>query len=323
MQPPEAGGSTTLPARSPPSGTTGYVLAAAVTVAAVLSQYVVPQNVPAAQGIYGSLLGGFFIVYGLPILAFAGLVGVAPLRPFARRMGRATWEGLRWYGHLSLLGLFVSFVLVILYTAFDPAALTLLQKPNPVIEEARGNPWLYVGLSFLVGALEEVIFRGWLFGFWRDRPGVSWVTHATWTSLVFAGVHLYYAQTYGPASPFVYPTLFLLGFAFAATYQASGGNLVVVILLHGLNDAAGFLSIVSPGGSLALHYGIVLVGVVIGILHALGIGPGRASRRAPPPPPLPPPPWGWTPEPWAPPPPPVAPPPPPAQGAVPGRPSHS
>ena len=300
-----AGSPTTGGSEPPPLGP--YALAAAVTVLAVLSQYFVPQAVPALRPIYGSLLGGLGIVYGIPLVAFSLLVGRAPLSAFAARMGRATWEGLRWYGLLSLLGLLISFVLVIVYTALDPGALDFLQRPNPVLQQASTNPWLYVGLSFLVGACEETIFRGWLFGFWRDRPGTSWVVHATWTSLVFAGVHVYYAQTYGPASPFVYPTLFLLGFAFAATYQASGGNLVVVIALHGLNDAAGFLSILSPTGAIGLHYGIVLVGVVIGILHAAGVGPGARAARPPPPPPAP---WGFAPPAWPPLPPPPPPPPP-------------
>lgn len=292
-----------------PRGATGYVIAVVVTVGAVLSQYGVPQAFPATRVVYGSLLGTLAVVYGIPILAFALLVGSAPLRRFADRMGRAAWEGLRWYGLLSLLALFVSFLLVIVYEALDPSALELLQRPNPALAQAAGNPWLYVALSFLVGACEETIFRGWMFGFWSQRPGASWGIHAAWTSLVFAGVHVYYGQTYGAASPFVYPTLFLLGFAFAATYQASGGNLVVVILLHGANDAVGFFSLLSPDGSLALHYGIILVGVILGVVHALGYGPGRPAR----PPPPPPPPWGFAPPLWAlpPPPPPGTPRPPP------------
>ncbi len=298
------------PGRDAASELRRYAVAAVVTVLAVLSQYVVPDALPAARPLYESLAGGFLIVYGIPILAFLLLVGTGPLRTYGVAMGRAAWEGLRWYGLLSLLGLFIVFVLVILYTALDPSALDFLSRPNPVLEEAATNPWFYVGLSFLIGAFEEVIFRGYLFGFWRLRPGASWAVHAAWTSAVFAGVHVYYAQTYGPASPFVYPTLFLLGFAFAATYQASGGNLVVVVLLHGANDATGFLSLVSPTGSLALHYGIILVGVILGLLQLAGVGPGARSRRAPPPPP---PPWGFAPTPWSgplppPPPPPAAPP---------------
>ncbi|HYK94104.1 MAG TPA: CPBP family intramembrane glutamic endopeptidase [Thermoplasmata archaeon] len=260
-----------------------YSAGVAITVAAVLSQYFVPQAVPFLRPFYENLAGGILVVYGIPILAFALLVGSAPLRSFADQMGRATWEGLRWYGGLSLLGLLVTFVLVAVYAVIDPSALRLLGRPNPVIQEAQSNPWFYVVFSFLVGAFEEAIFRGWIFGFWRTRLGAPWWVHATWTSALFAGVHIYYAQTYGPASPLVYPTLFLLGFAFAATYQLSGGNLVVVILLHGLNDAAGFLSIVSTPAGLGLHYGIILVGALIALLHALGIGFGARPRPASPP----------------------------------------
>ncbi len=295
----------------PPAGLGRYALAVVVTVAAVLSQYVVPEAVPALRPVYGSLVGGFLITYGIPIVAFLLLVGVGPLRGFRRAMGRAAWEGLRWYGLLSLLALFTTFVLLVVYTVLDPSALDYLSRENPVIESAAQNPWLYVALSFAVGALEEVIFRGWVFGFWRDRPQTSWLVHATWTSALFAGVHLYYAQTYGPASPLVYPTLFLLGFAFAATYQASGGNLVVVSLLHGANDAVGFLSLVSTDASLAAHYGIILVGVVLALLSVLGVGPGAKPRPAAPAPEMP---WGFAPPPWAAgagPPHPMSPPPPP------------
>jgi membrane protease YdiL (CAAX protease family) len=274
-----------------------YALATAITVLAILSQYVVPQALPWTRPVYGSVAGAFGVVYGVPIVAFGLLVGGAPLRAFASRMGRAAWEGLRWYGLLSLLALAVGIALIIVYTVLDPSALELLQRPNPALEQARDDPWAYVALSFLVGAVEELIFRGWIFGFWRNRPTTPWPVHAVWTSAVFAGVHLYYGQTYGAAAPIVFPTLFLLGFAFAATYQLSGGNLVVVALLHGANDATAFLSLVSAPASLALHYGIVLVGAVIGLLHVLGVAPG-AARRPPPPPPTPGPPWGFVPAPW-------------------------
>jgi membrane protease YdiL (CAAX protease family) len=236
-----------------------------VTVFAVVSQYFLPEVVPALRPIYGSLVGDIAIVYGVPVVTFALLIGTAPLRNWADRMGLATVEGLRWYGLLSLLALVVLFVLVIAYLALDPNALQFLNRPNPALEQARGNPWFFVGLSFVVGAFEETIFRGWIFGFWRDRPG-SWLVPAIWTSVLFAGVHLYYATTYGAAAPLIFPSLFLLGFAFAGAYRASGGNLVVIALLHGAHDATAYLMLVNSEVGTGLYYLVILVGAAIGLL---------------------------------------------------------
>jgi len=243
-----------------------YALGVAVTVGAILSQYFVPQTVPASRILYDNLPGDLFVVYGIPVLAFAALVGAGPLRDWRRRMGVAGWEGLRWYGGLSLLALLITIVLAAIYAVVDPSALNLLNRPNPALQQAAGDPWFFVGFSFVIGAVEETIFRGWIFGYWRDRPG-SWFVPATWTSVVFAGVHLYYGATYGAAYPLIFPSLFLTGFAFAAAYRFSGGNLVVPALLHGASDAAAFLTLVSLELGLALHYLIIGVGGLICLLH--------------------------------------------------------
>ncbi|MGA8536565.1 MAG: CPBP family intramembrane glutamic endopeptidase [Thermoplasmata archaeon] len=242
-----------------------YFVGVAITVFAVLSQYFLPQALPALRPIYGTLVGDLAVVYGIPVLSFVLLVGLDPLRHWADRMGLAVVEGLRWYGLLSLLALVVVLGLAIVYMAFDPAALQLLNRPNPALQQAAGDPWLYVALSFVVGAFEETIFRGWIFGFWRGRAG-SWVVPALWTSGLFAGVHLYYATTYGVAAPLIFPSLFLLGFAFAATYQASGGNLVVVALLHGANDATAYLTLINLDLADGLHYLVILVGAALGLV---------------------------------------------------------
>ena len=253
---------------SRPAALRRYWAAVTVTVLAILSQYFVPPLLPASRILYGNLPGDLFVVYGLPVLAFAWLVGGAPLRDWRSRMGLATWEGLRWYGLLFLLAVLVTIALEFVYAAVDPAALGLLNRPNPVLEQARGNPWFYVGFSFVIGAFEETIFRGWIFGYWRDRS-TGWIAPATWTSVLFAGVHLYYGTTYGAASPLIFPTLFFMGFAFAATYRFSGGNLVVPALLHGASDASAFLTLVLPSIGIALRYLVVLVGAIIGLIAYL------------------------------------------------------
>ncbi len=278
MQPERGGTRLAAPSRSLLAR---YALGVGITVFAILSQYFLPQAVPALRPIYTTLVGDLAVVYGVPVLALLLLVGPDPLRHWADRMSLATIEGLRWYGLLSLLALVIVLALAVVYTAVDPAALQLLNRPNPALQQAVGNPWLFVALSFVVGAFEETIFRGWIFGFWSGRTA-SWIGPAIGSSLVFAGVHLYYATTYGLAAPLIFPSLFLLGFAFAATYQASGGNLVVVALLHGANDATAFLTLVNPVVGDGLHYLVILVGAVVGL--ALWLRPSDAKLLPIPPP---------------------------------------
>lgn len=260
-----------------------YWAGVAITVGAVLSQYAVPQHVPAARLLYGTLAGDLLVVYGLPIVAFALLVGVDPLRGWRARPGRATWEGLRWFGALAILGIVISILLAILYALLDPSALQLLSRPNPDLTAAQSDPWLFVGLSFGVGACEETIFRGWIYGAAPGR-GTGWWVPATWTSVVFAGVHLYYGTTYGAAAPLIFPSLFLLGFAFAATYELAGGNLVVPALLHGVYDASAYLGLVNRFAGDGLRYGLILTGGAIALVQFLRPSPpgdGGVPRGAP------------------------------------------
>lgn len=253
-----------------------YVAGVAITVLAIASQYVVPVAWPASRFVYGNLVGDLAVVYGLPILGFVLLVGLEPLRRWKASLARATGVGLGWYGGLSLLSVLVSVVLVLVYAVLDPGALHLLEQSNPALRSAASDPWLYIALSFLVGACEETIFRGWIFGAWLRRVR-GWLLPAVVSSAVFAGVHLYYFTAYGAASPFFYQQLFLLGFAFAATYRASGGNLLVPAVLHGLNDAIAFASVLSPGAEIAAHYLFIVAASLVGLVYWL-----RTDRAAPP-----------------------------------------
>jgi membrane protease YdiL (CAAX protease family) len=257
-----------------------YAAATVITVLAILSQYAVPEAVPALRGLYGSFFGDLFVVYGIPILAFAVLVGGRPLAGFVENMGRAVVQGLAWYGALSILAFLVVVALTIVYLIVDPTALNALSNTTPVIQSAQGDPWFWVVFSFVIGLIEEVIFRGWIFGFWLVKDPNRWVLHATWTSALFAGVHLYYGQTYGLAAPLIFPSLFFLGFAFAAAMRASGGNVMVVAILHGANDAVAFYSLVSQNGALAVHYGIILIGALVGLILYLRARPTPAPPTA-------------------------------------------
>jgi membrane protease YdiL (CAAX protease family) len=261
------------PGTPPTPSTTAYAIGVAITVLAILSQYFVPDAFPLTRVVYGNLVGDLLVVYGIPVAAFTVLLGVGPLRRWRSQMRLAAWQGLRWYGLLSVLGLFLTLILAVIFLAVDPSALQTLSRTPPPLVAAAGDPWFFVGLSFVIGAIEEAIFRGWIFGFWRNRPG-SWLVPATWTSVLFAGLHLYYGSTYGIASVLVFPSLFLVGFAFAATYRVSSGNLAVPAVLHGAFDASAFLTIVSVEWGALFRYLPVLVGVLIGIFYLSNPGPG-------------------------------------------------
>ncbi|MCI4349992.1 MAG: CPBP family intramembrane metalloprotease [Thermoplasmata archaeon] len=272
----------------PPASARAYALALIITAAAVLSQYVVPQTFPGARILYGSLLPGLLIVYGIPILAFAFLVGADPLRNAFRNLGTAAEAGVRWTGLLLLLSLVVIGLLLTLYARFDPGALHLLSRPNPALQAAASNPYFWIAFSFVIGAVEETIFRGWVFGYWLRRDGPRWFWHALWTSGLFAGFHLYYGTTYGPVAPIQFTTLFLLGFAYAATMRHSGGNLLVIALLHGANDASAFSTLVTPVGADLYLAALILGGLILGIraLVRSGRPTGAAGLPFAPPGPL-------------------------------------
>ncbi|HEV2231502.1 MAG TPA: CPBP family glutamic-type intramembrane protease [Thermoplasmata archaeon] len=247
----------------PPPGVGRYSLATAIALGSVLSQYVVPGAVPAVAPLYHDLVSALLLVYGLPILAFALLVGGAPISHGLDRLSAGGIEGLRWYGVFSLLAFLVSLVLLIALEGLDPSALDRLNAPNPALEAARSNPWFWIGFSFAIGALEETIFRGWVFGYWVARGSPRWLGHALWTSAAFAGVHLYYGTTYGVASLAIFPMLFLVGLGYAVAFRYSGGSLVAIALLHGAFDATSFLTLVSAPLAAALKFGVILAGLAI------------------------------------------------------------
>ncbi len=289
-----------------------------VTLVAIFSQYFLPQTVPPLRPVYASLVGGVAIVYGIPILTFALLVGRRPIARWAAEPKTAVWEGLRWYALFSLLSLVVVGILLAILEHYDAQILELLSKPNPVLEGAASDPYFWVGFSFAVGAFEETIFRGYIFGYWLERDPDNWVGHAIWTSALFAGVHLYYGTTYLIAAPVIYAELFLLGFAFAGIVRTSGGNLWMVAFLHGAHDAAAFLTLVNEPLALGVAYGLIGIGALVALIDlAMTSAPGATPPETRPPfgpeggfPP-PPPPGSWPPVsgPWIPPPaPPIEPP---------------
>ncbi len=230
-----------------PDRTFRYALAVVATAAGVLSQYVIPSSwIPA--GLVGFVLG-LLLVYGVGLAAFFLLFGITPLRNFFRRSGLAGVETVRWYGVFGFLGFILAFVLLIAYLAIEPhRAEELISRQTQVIQAASSEPLFYILFSiFFVGFVEETLFRGYVLGTVLHLRGTrSWSIHALWTSFLFAGVHLYYAQTYLEVSPVYYAQLVTLALAFSYIYIYSGGNLLLPALLHGAFDAISFLSL-APG----------------------------------------------------------------------------
>lgn len=278
-----------MPPRGAPATLGRYGAATAVTVAAILSQYFVPELLPAVRPAYASLAGSLGIVYGVPILAFVVLVGAGPLAGWGGRLQRAFDVGFRSYGLLSLVALLGSVLLLAAILAVDPRAVSVLSAPTPVVRAAEADPYFWVALSFPIGVFEELIFRGWIFGYWLQRDPARWKLHAAWTSALFAGMHLYYALTYGVL--FVIPALLLVldGGAFAITVRESGGNLVAVSFLHGWNDATVFLALALPAVGYTLHYAVIFLGGALALAlyfrrrqRAAGDGPQGAGASVAP-----------------------------------------
>jgi membrane protease YdiL (CAAX protease family) len=240
-------------------GKTGFVVGLLVILASVYSQYAIPSL---------NLVSGTLLVYGLPILVTSLIWGRTIISKALRHMYTALRYGLGYFGVFTILGLFAGFLIVFLLTFFDPAAINLLNKPNPVLQVSPELAWIMVAFSFLVvGPSEEYLFRGFVFGgllnFFKGR---HWLFLALVSSIFFAGVHLYYAVVYGVASLVQFVDLITFGMAMAATYHVSGGNLLVPAVIHGAYDAAGYIGVATLSYIGAqLRELMMLIGLIVAV----------------------------------------------------------
>ena len=256
-----------VPAAGRRFGWAGYAVASGLLVAGILSQYLVPAAwvLPG----WGGFFEGLLLAYGIGAAGFLVFVGVGPLRNYFRHNRAGAREGFRWYGILGILSFVVVVLLTIVYLAVDPRFDELLTKSSPVAQAGASDPYFYMLFSIPVGFIEEGLFRGWLFGSVLTLDGTArWRGHALWTTLVFTGVHVYYAQTYLEVSPLFYVQIFLLGLAFAIAYYKSGGNLLVVALLHASFDVISFASFVNQDVSLGAHYGLLVASALFAVALA-------------------------------------------------------
>jgi membrane protease YdiL (CAAX protease family) len=237
-----------------------YVLGLSVLLACAYSQYVI--------GSLGPVLG-MLVVYGVPILVTGLICGSAIFSKAVSRMSDALKFGLGFFGGFSVLSFLVSVTLLYFMARFDPSAIRLLSKPNPVLNVGPEMAWVMVWASLLiVGPAEEYLFRGFVFGSLLDVfNGRHWFILAFASSIIFAIAHLYYAIVYGVASLLAFTDLLSFGMAMAVTYYLSGGNLLIPTILHGAYDATGFIGVAfSSELGILLRLSMTALGVLAGLL---------------------------------------------------------
>ena len=234
-----------------------YFIGLIVIFASSYSQYVVRGLNP---------VSGMLVVYGIPIVIISLLYG----KTIAQRAFNHTLTALRFglglFGTFTVLGILISTAVFYIIVSFDPTAVNLLHRPNPVLHVPQCVAWIMVFTSFLVvGPAEEYIFRGFIYGgllsLFKDH---HWLSLALVSSLLFAASHLYYAVVYGIASAILFIDVITFGIAMAMTYYLSGGNLLIPALIHGAYDATGFLGIaVSPAVGVLLRSSMIAIGIIV------------------------------------------------------------
>ena len=191
--------------------------------------------------------------------------------------------GLGYFGVLTALSLVVGILIVFLLKVFDPSAVSLLNKTNPVLNVSPEVAWLMVAVSFLLtGPAEEYIFRGFVFGgllsFFKNK---HWLTLAFVSSVFFAVAHLYYALVYGVASLVQFVDLVAFGMAMAATYYVSGGNLLAPSLIHGAFDATAFVGVATTSTvGTELQGFMILIGIIMAMVIFAERKPSKNPRQS-------------------------------------------
>jgi membrane protease YdiL (CAAX protease family) len=216
-------------------------------------------------------IGGFLVVYGLPIAVVSLFFGKELLKRAAKNNKTAIKFGMGLFGAISLVGILLSIVVIALLLFFNPQTLDLLNRPNPVLDIPPNLAWLMIAISFLVvGPAEEYLFRGFMYGgLLSITKGRHWLPMAIVSSLLFALVHAYYAITYGIASIIAFITLTGFAFAMAVTYYWSDGNILIPAIIHGLYDATGFLGVALSDDTISVIARGVLMsaGLVFAVLY--------------------------------------------------------
>ena len=237
-----------------------YFIGVVVIFLCVYSQYFIR---------YGSITG-YLVVYGIPVLVVSLLFGKQLLHRAGKNNKEAAKFGLGLFGVLTVIGLFLSIIALAVITHFDPHAANLLNKPNPVLNVPSNVAWLMIPVSILVvGPAEEYLFRGFIYGgLLSISKGKYWILLAAVSSVMFASVHAYYATTYGIASVLPFIDLITFGLAMSIAYYWSGGNILVLALIHGLYDATDFLGVATTTQiGQAAQFVMIIVGIGFAVIY--------------------------------------------------------
>jgi len=249
---------------------TAYLVGLLVILGSAYSQYFFGHLGP---------IFGMLVVYGIPIFVTSWFWGRQMFHKALKNTYSAAKFGLGFFGAFTLLGLLAETAILLVLASVDPAALNLLNRPNPVLNVSPAYAWIMVWVSILaVGPAEEYLFRGFVFGgllnLLRNR---HWLTVSLLSSIFLAAAHLYYALVYGVASAIQFTDLVAFGMAMAAAFYFSGGNLLVPAVIHGVYDAVGFLGVaVSPGVAAMLRGLLILIGLLAALVLFIQ---KRRSRR--------------------------------------------
>ncbi|MGF3522563.1 MAG: CPBP family intramembrane glutamic endopeptidase, partial [Candidatus Bathyarchaeia archaeon] len=216
-------------------------------------------------------IGGYLVVYGVPVVVVSLLCGREVLGRAAKNCRSAFQLGLGLFGAFTVLSLFLSAVAVALLLRFNPQTLEVLSRPNPVLDVPPNVAWVMILVSLLVvGPAEEYLFRGFMYGgLLRLAKGRRWLLLAVACSFLFAVVHGYYVVTYEVASVVPFITIIAFSVAMSITYYWSGGNLVAPAVIHGLYDATGFLGVATTAEvglyarGVLIFVGVVFAGVFL------------------------------------------------------------
>jgi membrane protease YdiL (CAAX protease family) len=266
-----------------------YIIGLAVIFTTVYIPYFVPLGV----------VPGYLIVYGVPIVVVTAVFGRAIFSRAAKNNKNAFKATLGLFSSFYLVGIFLSLAALTIILQFYPSALQLLDKTNPALDVSRTVAWIMIAVSMLViGPAEEFLFRGFVFGgLLSISKGRHWIPLAVVSAAIFASVHGYYGLTYGVASPVYFIQLITFGLAMSVAYYWSGGNIVALAVVHGLNDAIGFLGVATTRNiGLAAQGIFIAVGLVFAVSYILfkkvRINPTQTpepqpqTEQPPPPPPV-------------------------------------
>jgi membrane protease YdiL (CAAX protease family) len=247
---------------SKPLSVSLYLLGVVIIFLGVLVPYFVPMGA----------LPGYLIVYGLPMVVVSIIFGKQILFRAAKNNQVAFKFGFGLFSSFYLLGLFLSVVALLIIMQFNPSAQELLEKTNPALDVSPTVAWIMIVVSMVViGPAEEYLFRGFMYGgLLSISKGRHWLPLAIVSSLMFASAHAYYAFTYGSASPVFFIQLTTFGIALAVTYHWSSGNLLAPAVLHGINNAIGFLGVATTKEiGLAAEGVFIAVGLTFAIFYVL------------------------------------------------------